>query len=135
MVTNEDFIKKFGINLELRFQGKKYDTIENASQILLNLVEELILDYIQKNSAYIFLEFNELQTEAIKQAILWQTYYVIQNGELFNDSGYDIEKGIIATDLEDIVISPRALDKLINSGLLNRSLGSDIRYGNFTKWR
>jgi threonyl-tRNA synthetase len=26
-------------------------------------------------------------------------------------------------------------NKLINSGLLNRSLGSDIRYGNFTKWR
>ena len=78
-------------------------------------------------------KLNDLQLKYMKLALLYQAEYVIRNGELSTDSGYDTVSGVKtpAGKVEDMVICPEARKMLQNGGLWNMQIKNHIRYGGY----
>lgn len=69
--------------------------------------------------------FTDYQKKHYKLALLEQVFYTYHNGDVTVDSGYDPEKGVIASskELTQKAIAPNAIDELILCGLWCRKIG------------
>lgn len=130
-VTPSDFQNYTGKNLKAIL---KSDGVNNFDNLFLMRVEDRLLVAIDKMSfrTYSFDNLTEFQKENLQKAIIEQAEYIIRNGDIYTDSGYDLEK-IIANPgfLESIEICRIAKSYLITSGLLNFNIQNRRRYTRF----
>lgn len=68
--------------------------------------------------------FTENMKDHYKKALLEQSIYILRNGDISVDSGYDMEKGEIMNNgrMKKLYLAPNAYDHLRMCGLTNRQL-------------
>lgn len=126
----DDYYNYTGKNLYKELQTN--DNESNKVDLFIMYVEDVLLDYIEANS---FRDFKweaitSFQKEKLQRALIYQIDYIIRNGDLFTDSGYDVDKGFIAdyNKIQAISICQPTINILVNSGLLNHKIRNRIRY-------
>lgn len=120
-VSVDDFKNYWGF--DLRDMLKNSDNPSNEAEIFLARIEDKLMNWIDANS-FRRLKFECLrgkQLENFQKAILTQSMYVLRNGDLGMDSGYDAERGVIVDfkTLNQISVCQDAVVFLHNSGLFN----------------
>ncbi len=125
-ITKDEFKLYFGIDLEIELPEN--DNSSDRVNAFLCRIENLLEAWINTNYFYrlnTFWEtFTDYQKEQYKLALLEQAYYVLKNGDISSDSGYDKDKGIVADrrSLNVIAISPATYNHLDNGGFLNKHI-------------
>ena len=129
-VTPDDFFNYTGRSLDAILQPNENES--NKSNLFLKNVEEDLMFRIDHLSfrVYKWDNLTEYQLSCLKRAIIKQAEYVLRNGDLMTDSGYDIEKGKVITraEIEEIGLCVPATDALQSCGLLNRVIKNYYRY-------
>lgn len=131
-IKPDDFYNFTGKNLYKELQVE--DNESNKVDLFLMYIEEVMLDYIDMKSFMLYdLRNDELtpfQKEQLQKALIFQAEYVIRNGNLFTDSGYDIDKGFIADydKIQAIAVCRPAENALIKAGIINHKIRNRIRY-------
>ena len=125
-ITPIDYLNYFGENLDAILpnddmpSGKAERFVARIEDDMASMLEEKCfkrIDFEYKN-------FSEYQKKCYKMALLWQCKYVIKNGQISNDSGYDPMTGKIASDddLKGIELSRNTIRYLKLCGLWNRNI-------------
>ena len=132
-VTKDDYLNYTNQDLDeiLNVNNKS----SNLSNLFLLRVEDRIMSYIDAETyrVYSWDHLTPHQLECLQKAIIEQTEYILRNSDLFTDSGYDPEKGIIVdfNKLYEIVICRTAINYLKNGGLFNKVIVNRKRYTDF----
>lgn len=105
-----------------------FGTQENALAFLKrieNRMETFIAANFHKNIEREFSRFNDFQRKHYKLALLEQCIYIYKNSDITVDSGYDIDKGVVANieTIKKLSIAPNAKQELILCGLWSRHIG------------
>lgn len=125
-ITADDFKEYFGMDLANML--KTDDNPSNTVNAFLFRLETRLEGYINanfyRNVEIEYPEFSEYQKQHYKFALLEQAMYIIRNGDISTDSGYDPEEGQKATpsQLKAIIISPNCKEQLILCGLWCRKI-------------
>ncbi len=129
-VTPDDFFNYTGRSLDAILQPNENES--NKSNLFLKNVEEDLMFRVDHLSfrVYRWDNLTDYQLNCLKRAIIKQAEYVLRNGDLMTDSGYDIEKGKVITraEIEEIGLCVPATDALQSCGLLNRVIKNYHRY-------
>ena len=129
-VKPNDFFNYTGIDLQERFKSENNES--NKANIFLMQIEDTLLARIDNMSFrnVTWDELSDFQLENLQKAIIYQAEYILRNGDLFTDSGFDIERGeIISFDkLQKISICRTSIDLLKNCGLLNHVIKNRRRF-------
>ncbi len=126
----DDYYNYTGKNLYKELQAK--DNESNKVDLFIMYVEDVLLDYIDEKSFRVY-DWNQITTfqkEQLQRALIYQIDYIIRNGNLFTDSGYDIDKGFIAdyNKIQQIAVCKPTINALVTCGLLNQKIKNRIRY-------
>ena len=127
-ITKDDFKAYFGIDLDLELADDS--NLSNKAEAFLCRVENRMTSFINANMCrnidFEFMGLTDYQKEKFQLALLEQAYYVLKNGDISSDSGYDQDNGIIAEKdyLKKITICQNAINYLIEAGLWSRQLRS-----------
>lgn len=122
-ITPDDFKSYTGIDLEIELSG-------GDAKAFIYRVEKRLEAYISANYYRIVDEswphLSDFQKEHYKLALIEQALYVLKNGDISTDSGYDPERGPVAQrgDLKSRVLAPNARDQLLLTGLIDRHIGA-----------
>ena len=128
-VTESDFFNYWGTSLNSLL--KDNSNISNKCNIFLRMAEARIMAWVDSHTFRVKkwedLEGEEL--ENFQRAILEQTMYIFRNSDIALDSGYDPEKGVIASKkvLDSITVPQVVIDYLINAGLYNHTINNRFR--------
>lgn len=132
-INADDFKAYFGIDLAIEL--KDDDNPSNKVDSLLLRTENRVIVFVNANY-YRFIEkefdnFTDYQKEHFKYALLEQVNYVIRNGDISSDSGYDPEKGEVMNieRLKNITLAPNCIQELQLCGLLSRKIKNKARWG------
>ena len=139
MRTEPRFVKESDYN---NYTGKNLKSIldpnseiQNACNLFLLQIENRLMTKVDNMSfrTRSWDNLTPLQKEKMQLAIIEQAEYTLRNGDLFTDSGYDIEKGEIipAEKLRLIEVCGMALEYLQSCGLLNKNIKNRYRYNEF----
>lgn len=92
-------------------------------------METFIGANFDKNVARLYPCFTEYQKEHYKRALLEQGIYIIRNSDISVDSGYDIERGVVASinTIKKLSIAPNSKQELLICGLWSRHIRAGIR--------
>ena len=132
-INAEDFKMYFGIDLENALEDD--DNPSNKVNAFLKRVEDRMMAFINanfyRNVDLEYPEFTDYQKEQYKLALLEQANYVLTQGDISVDSGYDIAEGVKASrkTLHELKISDNAKEHLILCGLWNRHIKNRGRSG------
>ena len=125
-ITADDFKMYFGIDLEaeLKTNDNPSDEVNAFLLRIENRLSAFINATFYKNVDIDYKNFTDYQKEHYKLALLEQANYVLTQGDISVDSGYDVESGIKASreELVKISISPNTMNELILCGLWNRKI-------------
>ena len=132
-ITADEFTEYFGINLEAELR----DTANPSNKVnaFLKRVEDRMEVFLNahffKRVSDEWPEFTDFQKEHYKLALLEQAYYVFKNGDISSDSGYEPERGIIASKhaRTEITIAPNAENHLKMTGLWSGHIGTGGFFG------
>lgn len=129
-IKPDDFFNYTGMNLYEKLKLK--DNESNKADLFLMYVEDTMLDRVDATSFRIcdYDHLTPYQKEQLQRALIYQSQYIIRSGDLFTDSGYDVDKGLIAdyNKIQQIALCRPAIDALINAGLYNHKIRNRIRY-------
>jgi len=133
-VTPDDFLNYTGKDLryELRDTGGAVD--DTKAERFLYRAETRLMSFVDhasfRNYQWDELAYHPDDFQAMKRAVLEQALYMFRNGDLSSDSGYDPQRGPIATrpDLVSREISNFAIDILKERGLFNQVMVNHLRY-------
>ena len=147
-VSVDDFLNYW--NVDLRGNLRSGANPSNKGELFLKWTEDRLMAWIDANTfrnvpwdnlkddyndyrSERERKYGEEQKQWWKKAILAQAYYVFKNSNITMDSGYDPEKGIVATyeDLEKIEICRAAIDFIKKAGLYNHVVDNRYRYTSF----
>ena len=132
-ITEDEFKQFFGIDLSARLIED--DNPSNTANAFLYRIETRIASYLDstfyRNVDFEYPEFTNYQKEHYKLALLEQAMYVLRNGDISVDSGYEPDTGIVATpeQLKAITIAPNCKQHLILCGLWCRKIKNKARSG------
>lgn len=133
-ITPEDFLAYTGINLIEEL--KDDDNPSNKANAFLfrveNRLESYISAYLYKDMNKEFFNFSDFQKEHYKYAIIEQALYVLKNGDISVDSGYDFESNKVVikkAELEQRIIGINAKNELMRIGIWNRNIRNVGRWG------
>lgn len=98
-----------------------------------DFIEAYVDSNFNKSIERTYPTFTEFQKEKYKLALIEQVYYVFENGEISNDSGYDLDKGVIAQNLSSKAIAPKTILHLRECGIWNRQIAQNRRFGGFIR--
>ena len=139
MRTEPKFVKESDFNnytgKDLRALLKVPSNQRNACNIFLMQIEDRLLTRVDvmtfRNNSWD--DLTDFQLECLQKAIITEAEYIIRNGDIFTDSGYDEEKGIVISQeaLNKIAICGVAKDFLIRCGLWNHVITNRRRYTRF----
>lgn len=127
-ITLDDFRDWSGIDLRAQLKGD--DNPSNTAQAFLDRVTYRLETYLDatfyRNVAREYPSFTNYQKEHYKHALLEQTLYVFKMGDISVDSGYDPDKGEVASNstLAQKVIAPNAKQELMLCGVWCRKIKS-----------
>lgn len=139
MRTEPRFIKESDYN---NYTGKNLKSIldpesemQNASNLFLLRIENVLMTKCN-NMSFRTRSWDNLtsfQKEKMQMAIIEQAEYMLRNGDLLTDSGYDLEKGevISSEKLRQIEVCGIALEYLQECGLLNKTIKNRGRFNEF----
>lgn len=120
--TANDYLLMFGKNLEIELQNLPFDieTNKKADMIISN-VEDFCKSYLMANYDWYGKFRNKFQQNQFKKGCLIQLEYVLHNSDLFNDSGVDVDNGVIIPEeiLRKVEMSKRALREFYLGGMAN----------------
>lgn len=87
-------------------------------------METFIAANFDKNVEWIYPRFTDYQKKHYKRALLEQAIYIFKNSDLSVDSGYDLDRGVVADieTLKKLAIAPNAKEELLLCGLWSRHL-------------
>ena len=87
-------------------------------------METFIGANFDKNVERIYARFTDYQKEHYKRALLEQAIYVFKNSDISVDSGYDIDRGVVANieTLKKLAIAPNSKQELVLCGLWSRHI-------------
>ena len=132
-VKPADYLNYHGVDLNEELQVQANES-NKANIFLMKLEDKLItrMDFVACRVKSLD-RLSEYQRECIQKAILIQAEYVLRNGDLATDSGYDIEKGKIISieELIKIQICQSSYEYMMNSGVWIRVFVNKIRYPDF----
>lgn len=81
-LTKDIYYNKRAIDLEIEFKSSRYDNPSNAVNVFLQKTEDWILEYL-------FANYNttqdELDSDVMQQAMIYQVDFELENGTLSND--------------------------------------------------
>ena len=138
-ITADEFKEYTGVDLaiELRDTSNPSDKVNAFLKRVEDRMEVFMNSRFFHNVSELYPKFSNFQKEHYKLALIEQAYYIFKNGDIYSDSGYDPEKGIVASKhaLGELVIAPAARDHLRMTGLWSRHIGNnwdffDVWYGN-----
>lgn len=132
-ITIDDFRDYFGIDL-----SKALNDSDNPSMGAVGFIEretdrlEAFIDArLNRDMEVYYRHMTDSQKAHYKKALLEQCYYVYKNGEIGADSGYDMDKGEVASNgtLSAKTIAPNAKNHLISAGVWNANVYGSLWYG------
>lgn len=129
-VKSSDYFNYTGIDLMEDLQINANES--NKADIFLMQIEDFLIARIEATTFRKgnWNELDEYQLEYLRKAIIVQAQYIINNSNLFLDSGYDPEKGEIISKakIDSIAICSVAVDFLKIAGLYNNVVFNRHRY-------
>lgn len=126
LVTNDDYLQFSGIDLNAELaSGIINDAGDNPAPRFIWGVEDwckeqLKLDYGWKGDF-----ITEHQKNQFKKGVMYQIQYILRNGNISNDSGYNTSQNIVINraELEKIGMAPNALKSFRLGGMANLRTG------------
>lgn len=134
-ITLDEFKDYTGIDLQIRL--KSDDNPSKTAESFLQRVTDRLEAYVEANYHRVidreYPQFTDYQKKKYKLALIEQALYVFQNGDISVDSGYDQDRGIVASKhaLSEITIAPNAKNYLMLCGVITRRLKTKGRSGFF----
>lgn len=132
-VKPDDYFNFFGDNLYKKMMVK--DNESNRVDLFLMYVEEAIMTNLDTLSFRLdkWDNLTPLQKECMQKAVLFQANYILRNGDMFSDSGYDPERGFVAdpAKIQNAAICDLAKKELVKCGLWNHVILNRRRYPNW----
>jgi len=132
-IDEDDFKSYTGIDLsvQLAVSDNPSDTTKAFLRRNSDRIEAWLEANYHRRIEVEYPQFTNFQKEQYKLALIEQSLYVFKNGDISVDSGYDPEKGIIASQgvLNGLIIAPNAKTHLQLAGLLTRKLKTKGRSG------
>lgn len=126
-ITADEFREYTGVDLaaELRDTSNPSNKVNAFLKRIEDRMEVFMNTHFFKKVSDFWPKFTDTQKHHYKLALIEQAYYVFKNGDIYTDSGYDPEKGIIASKhaLSEITIAPAAKDHLRMTGLWSGHIG------------
>ena len=125
-ITTDEFKEYFGIDLREELHDDSNSS--NKDIAFLKRIEDRIETFVNanfyRNVSYEYPKFTEYQKKHYKRALLEQAIYVLKNGDISEDSGYDPERGevIDRSKLKKISIAENCKQELILCGLWCRKI-------------
>ena len=138
-ITADEFREYTGVDLdqELRDTSNPSNKVSAFLMRVEDRMEVFMNTHFFKNVGEIYPKMTDEQKAHYKLALIEQAYYIFKNGDIYSDSGYDPDKGIIASKhaLTELTIAPAARDHLRMTGLWTSHIGSnwdfyDVWFGN-----
>ena len=132
--TPGDFKMYWGIDLATKLKNGNEG---NRANMFMVMIEDRIMSFVDattfRNFAWQDIKNRPWQLELMQKAILHQAMYVFENSDIAMDSGYDPDRGIVATrnDLKGIAICEPCLDFLKQAGIFTRVMKNSLRYNAF----
>ena len=128
-ITRDDYRYFSGIDLEIEL--KDNDDSSNKVNMFISRIEDWCENYLQYNTGQ-KIDYSKLEPESLnyfKKGIMYQIEYVLRNGDMSNDSGYNPESGGITEPnyLQNISLAPNAKMVFMLGGLYSRKIRS--KYG------
>ena len=122
--TKDDYLLMFGKNLDIELQNIPMD-VDNKAEMIIGNVEDFCLIYLMENYDWYGNFYNDYQKNQFKRGCLIQLEYVLHNSDLFNDSGVDVDNGVIIPEyvLRKVEMSKRALREFYLGGMANLGRG------------
>lgn len=124
--TKDDYLIMFGKNLDIELQNLPFDLpANNRAEVMIANVEDFCKTYLVSNYTWMGKFYNDYQKNQFKRGCLIQLEYVLHNSDLYNDSGVDVDNGVVITEdvLRKVEMSKRALREFYLGGMANLSLG------------
>lgn len=134
-ITKDDYFEKWGEDLSIILPSG--DNESNKVERFLELVEDRLSCYVMqtthKDIDLIYPHFTDFQKTRYKKALLEQALYMVKNGDIGSDSGYDPNRGLVATNgtLKAIEISRPAIGQLERCGLFDRRIAGNSWFKDF----
>ena len=125
-IDSDDFLAYTGINLN--YELKDTDNNSDKANAFLFRIEIRMGAFVDSSfSRQVDNEYKKMsdyQKQNYKYALLEQALYILKNGDISVDSGYNIDSGIVANinELKALAISPNAKNHLILCGLWTRKI-------------
>ena len=125
-ITTDEFKEYFGIDLASELNDD--DNPSNKAVAFLKRVEDRIETFLNanfyRNIDLEYIRFSSYQKQHFKRALLEQAIYIYKNGDISVDSGFDPEKGEIASrkTLKNLSIAENCKQELILCGLWCRKI-------------
>lgn len=130
-ITENDFLQYFDV--DLASQLKDGDNTSRKFEIFAYRIQKrldaIIFSVYRQNVDKLWnTSMTDFQKENYKLALLEQMMYVFKNGDVSLDSGYDAEKGAIASrdQMNEIKLCSNTINYLETAGLINRHIDSGI---------
>lgn len=129
-VTKDDYRNFSGIDLGLELRD--LDDTSNKVNIFINSIENWCETFLAYHSTK-ELKLNELtadQTAHYKRGIMYQIQWVLRNGDVSSDSGYDPNQGPVVdvAYLRKISLAPNAMMEFNLAGVLSRKVRTQYGY-------
>lgn len=129
VVDKNYFLNYSGWNLDIQLEGRDDDVNKSERQLqrwtrtVYREVNRMSLRPIPKKE-----ELSPLQLRTLQDAVCEYGMFVLENGDLFDQSGYDRKTKSITNqnELARAKFPKHIVDMLNNAGLIKKSLGSRI---------
>lgn len=127
-VTLDEFKEYFGIDLSVELEDDANSS--NKANAFLKRIEDRMETYLNsnfyRNVELEYPKFSDYQKKHYKRALLEQAIYVLKNGDISVDSGYDGDRGQIISkgNLKKLIIAENCKQELILCGLWCRKIKS-----------
>lgn len=134
-ITPDEFREYTGVDLEeeLRDTSNPSDKVAAFLRRIEDRMEVFLNANFFKRVSDVWPCMTDFQKQHYKLALIEQAYYVFKNGDISTDSGYDPDKGVVASkhSRAEITLAPNAIDHLRMTGLWSGHIG---RGGFFGPW-
>ena len=124
-ITLDEFQEYFNVDLRDELGGEA-QALSFLTRVE-NRMEAFINSNFNRNITFEYPAFTNYQKEHYKLALLEQSIYIFRNGDISVDSGFDVEKGIVANknSLKALSIAPNCENELRLCGLWCRQIRSN----------
>ncbi len=125
-ITTDEFLEYSGIDLKARLRAD--DNPSNTALAFLKRIEVRMQAFVEANFHrdidILFPSLTDHQKQCYKYALMEQAIYILRNGDISTDSGYDPHEGPKDSigNLRGRSIAPNAKEQLMLAGIWSRKI-------------